>query len=274
MRKLRHLRDDEEREVFNERESGIKRKDTLKKWGISSRHYKDIVLKFGGKINKLGGRRCKFNEDYFENIDTEDKAYFLGFIVADGCISTNSNNIKIIQKETDILYDFKKYIDSDSPIFTTKSGNISCISVSSFKTKTDLSKLGILPNKTMIVEYPNIPEHLQNHFIRGVFDGDGCISLRTDKRDNKQRGQVNICSGSFEFIKEYYDRLVKYCGLSGKNKIRSPKGTYYVVDWGGLSDVEKIYEFLYDGATVYLKRKRETFDKVVSITKDKNKYRK
>jgi hypothetical protein len=126
----------------------------------------------------------------------------------------------------------------------------------------------------MVVKYPNIPDNLQNHFMRGVFDGDGCISLRTDKRDNSKRGQVNICSGSYDFIKEYYDRLVEYCNLSGKNKIRCPKGTYYVVDWGGLSDVENIYKFLYKDSTIFLSRKKETFDKVVSITKEKNKYRK
>lgn len=52
------------------------------------------------------------------------------------------------------------------------------------------------------------------------------------------------------------------------------EGTYYIVDWGGLSDLEKIHSFLYKNATVFLNRKKETFDKVVSITKNKNKYRK
>jgi hypothetical protein len=273
MRKLRYLTEDEEKEVFNERENGLKRKDTLNKWGISERHYKDIVLKFGGELRNVE-RWYNFNEDYFEKIDTEDKAYFLGFIVADGCVSDKTNRITIFQKETDILYEFKRYVKSEGNIFTSKSINISSFGISSIKTKKDLENLGIHPNKTMMVKYPNIPEDLQNHFMRGVFDGDGCISLRTDKRDSSQRGQVNICSGSYDFIKEYYDRLVKYCGLSGKNKIRNPKGSYYVVDWGGLSDVEKIYEFLYKDSNVYLKRKKETFDKVVSITKEKNKYRK
>jgi hypothetical protein len=273
MRKLRYLTEDEEKEVFNERENGLSRKDSLNKWGISSRHYKEIVLKFGGELRNVE-RWYNFNEDYFEKIDTEDKAYFLGFIVADGCVYNNGNTIKIIQKETDILYEFKKFINSEAPIFNSKTINISSISITSSKTKKDLENLGIHSNKTMVIKYPNISENLQNHFVRGVFDGDGCISLRTDKRDNSQRGQVNICSGSYDFIKEYYDRLVEYCGLSGKNKIRNPKGSYYVVDWGGLSDVEKIYEFLYKDSNVYLKRKRETFDKVVSITKVKNKYRK
>ena len=166
------------------------------------------------------------------------------------------------------------YIKFDGEIFTSKTKNISNITITSSKTKRDLENLGIYSNKTMSVRYPDIPDNLQNHFMRGVFDGDGCISLRTDKRDNKQRGQVNICSGSYDFIKEYYDKLVIFANLDGKNKIRCPKGTYYVVDWGGLSDVEKIYEFLYKDSKVYLLRKKEIFDKVVYLTKEKIKYRK
>jgi hypothetical protein len=129
-------------------------------------------------------------------------------------------------------------------------------------------------NKTMSIKYPDIPENLQNHFMRGIFDGDGCISLRTDKRNGSQWGQFNICSGSYDFINEYYGKLIFYCNLSSKNKIRCLKGTYYVVDWGGLYDVENIYNFLYKDATVFLNRKKETFDIVINITKRKLKYRK
>lgn len=273
MRKLRKLTHDQELQIFNERESGHRRNDIISKWGISERHYKNIILKFGGELKNIP-TWCNFNIDYFEKIDSEDKAYFLGFIVADGSVSKKSNSIKIIQKETNILYDFKNYIKFDGEIFTSKTKNISNITITSSKTKRDLENLGIYSNKTMSVRYPDIPDNLQNHFMRGVFDGDGCISLRTDKRDNKQRGQVNICSGSYDFIKEYYDKLVIFANLDGKNKIRCPKGTYYVVDWGGLSDVEKIYEFLYKDSKVYLLRKKEIFDKVVYLTKEKIKYRK
>jgi hypothetical protein len=273
MRKLRELTYDQELNIFNERKLGHRRKDTLSKWGISERHYKNIILKFGGELKKTP-TWCNFNVDYFEKIDSEDKAYFLGFIVADGCVSRKSNSIRIIQKETDILYEFKNHIEFDGDIFTSKTKNISNITITSSKTKSDLENLGIYSNKTMVVKYPIIPDNLQNHFMRGVFDGDGCITLRTDKRDNQQRGQVNICSGSYDFIKDYYDKLVLFANLSGKNKIRCPKGTYYVVDWGGLSDIEKIYDFLYKDSNLFLKRKKETFDRVVSITKTKNKYRK
>lgn len=273
MRKLKDLSDIEKSEILNQRKIGTTEKEISVKFDISLRQYYNL-LKLNNVERKNKVVRYNFDEDYFESIDTEDKAYFLGFIVADGCISDKTNTIKIIQKEIDILYEFKKYINSDGGIFTSKNKNISSFSVSSAKTKNDLEKLGIHSNKTMVVKYPGIPDNLQNHFMRGVFDGDGCITLRTDKRDNQQRGQVNICSGSYDFIKDYYDKLVLFANLSGRNKIRCPKGTYHVVDWGGLSDVENIYNFLYKDSTIYLKRKKETFEKVISITKDKNKYRK
>ena len=273
MRKLRNLTEEEEICIFNERKSGKKRKDIISKWGISDRHYNDIIINNGGKLNTKVNK-YNFNEYYFEKIDTEDKSYFLGFIIADGSINSITNNIQITQKDPGILNEFKKYIEYEGDIYKNKNRDVFDIKISSCKMKLDLENLGIKPNKTMNVKYPDVPEDLQNHFMRGVFDGDGCISVRTDKRDNSVRGQFNICSGSYDFIKDYYDKLVEYCGLKGKNKIRCPKGTYYVCDWGGLTDIENIYEFLYKGANIYLKRKKETFDKIISITKNRKKYRK
>lgn len=272
MRKLKDLSDSEKSEIINQRKIGITEKEISKKFDISLRQYYNL-LKLNNIEQKSKVVRYKFNEDYFETIDTEDKAYFLGFIVADGSVNSKSNVIQITQKEPDILYEFKRYIKYEGDLIKSKTRDVFDIKISSSKMKSDLLKLGISPNKTMSVNYPLIPENLQNHFMRGVFDGDGCISIHHDKRDNSDRGQVNICSGSFDFIEKYVDNMVKYCGVK-KNNIRQPKGTYYVIDWGGLSDVESVYEFLYKESNIFLKRKKETYDKVMSINKTKNKYRK
>ena len=190
MKKLKHLTKEEELEIIEKFKHKFMRKDIISEYGISDRHYTDIILKYGLKLNGRS-RRNEFNEDYFENINTEDKAYFLGFIVADGCVQ--KNYFRIIQKETEILYDFKKYIRFTGNIFTSKSKNISTISMSSNKTICDLNKLGIHSNKTMVIKYPIIPRNLENHFMRGVFDGDGCVSIHKDRRNyNAGRGQVNI----------------------------------------------------------------------------------
>ena len=205
MRRLKDLTDLEKSEILQKRYNGEFEKSICKEYDISTRQYHNL-LSLNSINRKKISHKYNFNEDYFETIDTEDKAYFLGFIIADGCVSDRTNSIKITQKEIYILLEFKKYIEFEGNIFTRKDGKISCITVTSNKTKIDLEKLGINPNKTMVVKYPEIPESLQNHCMRGVFDGDGCISLRTDIRDNSQRGQFNICSGSYDSIIEFISK--------------------------------------------------------------------
>lgn len=273
MRKLKELTKEEEQEICLKRQNGLKRKDIIKEYGISNRHYQKVIIKNGGELNERT-RKFNFDENYFEDIDTEDKAYFLGFIVADG--SVNKKTLNISQKEPDILYEFKRYINFEGKVLKSKGRDIHTINLYSEKTINDLYRLGIYSNKTMIVKYPEIPKDLEHHFMRGLFDGDGCISIhkkRQGGRDTTDRGQVNICSGSRDFIEEYVERLNKYCGIT-KNKIRCPKGTYNVIDWASFSDIERFYDFFYKDATIYLKRKKETFDMAISISKSKTKYRK
>ena len=168
------------------------------------------------------------------------------------------------------------YTQFDGNIFKHGQRNIHSINLVSKKIVSDLENLGIFPTKTKSVEFAKIPEHLVRHYMRGVFDGDGCISIhkkREDSRDTTDRGQVNLCSASKNFVEEYVDRLHVCCGIT-KNKIRNPKGTYYVIDWGSFGDIEKFYHFFYSNASVYLKRKKETFDIAVGISKTKIRYRK
>lgn len=222
------------------------------------------------------GKWKSFNVDYFENIDTEDKAYFLGFILADGHIRCKYHSlvIKIKNNDKEILNKFKNNINFEGELWYAPNNQLQII-ISSPKLIKDLSKYSIIPNKTNFVEFPEIPKHLENHFMRGVFDGDGCISIKKEKRKGKggNRGQVNLCSGSKNFIYKYVDKLNEYAGVK-KNKIRFLNESYYIIDWAGMTDVENIYHFLYKDATIFLERKKETFDKVYNITKHRTKYRK
>lgn len=279
MRKLKELTKEEELEILKKRNSGEMRKHIIKEYGISDRHYQNVITKNGGELNK---RVCKyeFNEDYFEKIDTEDKAYFLGFIIADGCIrdteTTKYMKLKLKFDDYVILEKMIEYTNYLGGVYYHKNKKYCELTLSGSKIINDLNKLGVVQNKTMFVKYPKISEELERHFMRGLFDGDGCISIhkkREGSRDTTDRGQVNICSGSRDFIEKYVERLNEICGIT-KNKIRCPKGTYNVIDWGSFNDIEKFYDLFYKDASVYLERKKKTFELAVTISNSKNKYRK
>lgn len=80
MRKAKDLTKDEISEILQKRDDGIYEKDIIKDHNISQRQYYNI-LRDNGIVRRYKVQKYNFNEDYFEVIDSEDKAYFLGFIV-------------------------------------------------------------------------------------------------------------------------------------------------------------------------------------------------
>jgi hypothetical protein len=76
-----------------------------------------------------------------------------------------------------------------------------------------------------------------------------------------------------KFIYDIKDVVVLFDG-SYKNKIRNPKGTYCVIDWTSMKDLENLYIFLYKNSTIFLERKKKLFDEIIDLISKKQKYRK
>jgi len=228
------------------------------------------------------GKLINFDENYFETIDAEEKAYFLGFISADGCVIERNGNCRVLsihinKQDIDILEKFKKEINYEGEISMGKSRSRMCtIFCTSMKMFNDLSKYNVTPRKSRILKFPKLPENMIHHYMRGYFDGDGCVSIHKDKRfENGDRGQINMVSASYDFISKYVDIIVEKTNAK-RNTISDRKSnrSYFVIDWGGLTDVENIYDFLYKNATVYSDRKKKKFDEVIKINSLKIRYRK
>jgi hypothetical protein len=224
--------------------------------------------------------RKTYNENFFEKIDDEYKAYFLGFIYADGCLIDDSKsyryklNLKIHNKDKHILEDFIRCINGEIEVWSNKKRDMCEISLSGKKIVSDLKEKGVLPNKTFTIKYPYIDESLERHFLRGYFDGDGCIRFNTDKRDGSKRGDLRIVGGSIEMISKINERMNFLFGTN-INKLYGPKNKdYKFIGWAGMSDIEKIYHGFYDESSLFLIRKKIIFDEVISFTKNKEKYRK
>lgn len=134
-------------------------------------------------------RRYSLNEDFFESIDSEEKAYVLGFILADGCVYKDGRTIAIAIKQTDkqILDDISKAVEYSGEVkfLPRKEGDgyggdhRVRLRLNSVKLVQDIQKLGIHPAKTFTARLPVIPKDLECHLIRGLWDGDGHIGRST-----------------------------------------------------------------------------------------------
>lgn len=220
-----------------------------------------------------------------EKIDTEIKAYFLGFMYADGCITAtkrkNSNYIKpqvqISLADEQIILEFK----NNFPFFNLQSFDFSKYKSTWNKQfalrKADknlfhhLKSHGVLERKSgensKNLKFPNLQNNLINHFIRGYFDGDGSVSI-PKKRDKSIR--IEICGSSKSFLQEIKTILEE-------NKIRCPifrekhnnKSPLYVLEWVYSKDIIDFANFLYKNSTIRLNRKKEKFDIFLEYTKNR-----
>ena len=150
-------------------------KKLLKNKGIKIRNFSEAA-----KLSN-SNRRFTINDDYFKT-ENANMAYILGFIASDGTVRKNNNEIKITvaTRDKELLEKIKEELSLDRNIkdYEDSKGYLSStLAFTSEKIKKDLSKYGIVPNKTFIFKFPqNLNKKYWVDFIRGYFDGDGCIS--------------------------------------------------------------------------------------------------
>lgn len=216
------------------------------------------------------GKYC-INQDYFENIDNEWKAYWLGFLYADGCVIKENKDGKgrysvslgLKQEDRAHIQKFVNSLQSDNKIRDYKTNYKNCmasrVSIYNKKICEDLISWGCVPQKTFVLKFPNLPNNLIRHFIRGYFDGDGCISINLEKRF----ARFNLI-GTYDILQNICSILEKECTASfpvfqTKNK-NGEDTKIFSAQWGNIYTIHKIYQYLYKNCNIYLERKLEKFD--------------
>lgn len=212
-------------------------------------------------------RKYNLNEDFFSIIDTEEKAYWFGFILADDCILkhtrkngkfTLSFELTLCEKDKNHVELFKNSIGCNNPtierIMPMKwigGGNkYYRIAFGSRKFVEDLINLGCGYRKSLNLTFPNtVPKNFINHFIRGYIDGDGCFYETSN----------TICC-SMMGTKEFLEDILKNTPINQTTGIYSKrndgKNSYYLQIKRN-KRCKLLYHFLYDNATIYMDRKRE-----------------
>lgn len=237
-------------------------------------------------------KNYKANFNYFDVINTPNKAYWLGFLFADGYIAkrirkTNAGNerieynLKFSVKDSDdeILIKLVKDLESNYPIhyYDVKSSlgdmrEARLFITNKYMVEKLYNEYGIVPNRTSIQKIvEHLPENLYRYFILGLFDGDGSFSFYYIYETHRK--MLLRFGGSEEVLRFVESILIKeqlvapiQRQLSRRHK--DGDGTWRCLTLTGINNCTKILNWLYQDSPIYLERK---YQKYLDILKDLNK---
>lgn len=207
-------------------------------------------------------------EPFFDNW-SENMAYVLGYFAADGGMYKNrrgscyvaftSTDKELITLIKELMYASNIIESYKNPKKTWKRRYV--LQLGSRKLYERLLQLGFTPRKSLSLIFPNIPDNILNHFLRGYFDGDGCAVFAYYKRKQRKNLQkilnIRIRCGSKKFLQTLQDKLSAVIRI-GKGGLYFHGGAYELVY--STKDVIELYSFMYPIINVpcFRKKKRHT----------------
>lgn len=217
-------------------------------------------IKFGVRLKKRGiKRRTKFrkrilnlNEFYFKDVKTEEQAYWLGYIYADGCVLIDSVGRKYLtfhlhSKDFILMERLCSCLGYSGKYKLGSDGYIS-LRICSQQLCDDLIGYGVVPRKTYEdLHMPNIP--FKKDFIRGFLDGDGCIN-------SESIGWSSRCKG---ILLDFRNEISKYTKKKMGSISQNKKNKQWSLVFGGGYSIIDVFSYLYKDAPkgLYLERKRD-----------------
>ena len=261
--------------VIKDYTSGMTRKNIMKKYNIYDTTMYKVLKTNGIDLDPKHKRIHTLDEDTFKTIDSERKAYWLGFLFADGNVNQALNVMEITLQDRDhyILEDLQNLCGSDAPISRKEvplDGKVFIayrISLCSQKFASHLNEKGCVPNKSLILEKPKgVPKALIHHFIRGYIDGDGCVCTSNElRKDGTSYLSLRVSILGTKALLEWIDYNISSNAETNPRNIRCDghHGKAFVIAYGGNRICRKVYEYLYKDATIYMERKKDKFDAVL-----------
>lgn len=203
-----------------------------------------------------------YDEHIFEKIDSEEKAYWLGFLMADTTIisSNNKYSVEFCLSEKDKymvekfslflnstpLHPLKKRIINDHPQWKVCCNNKTLVK--------DLICWGCTERKSLTKKFPvRLDVEFYRHFIRGYFDGNSSVSI------NKEKTKICFSFVSSKSMCESIEKILKENNIIQKYSKLGRDGLAYNIKHSKKDSVKKFFKYLYDDSTIYLKRKYEKF---------------
>jgi len=222
---------------------------------------------FKGESQSILQRKYRIDETFFDNINTQEKAYFLGILYADGYNNTDRYSVNLNLKESDkeILVKLNNLVQPDKPLqfINMQTNRLNGINVSdqyrlviaNKHISKRLVELGCIKTKTFKLKFPKesiLPENLYSHFIRGYSDGDGSIGY-TKKKHN---GFFNLV-GTKEFLNIIENILKTELNIKVGYSIRHPERNHNITQLsvGGNLQILTVLDWIYNDCSICLNRK-------------------
>ena len=221
----------------------------------------NAISKLGYKVRHMP--QMKYDVEYFKTIDTEEKAYWLGFIFADGSLHKDKQlTIELDIKDYDHIVKFESAIKRNKIPYTYKRrrGNETVKAVVFGKEFCGyLMQYGLHAKKANDCVFPkNIPKYLIRHFIRGYFDGDGSIFMRS--RDKKYRWSVLSFSGTLDMLQNIHKAIPTHM----KMLLEFKQNMNWELKVSKRANLVAWYRWLYSDVHIYLDRKYSKWQEVLS----------
>lgn len=241
-------------------DEGIRVVDIARKLHCRNKTVSDVLKEHGRKLVQGRSQNRLLRSWYFENIDSELKAYFLGLLFTDGSVVCDMQDnrsprvsLELVETDVEVLYMLMDELGVLSSLRYNKRANRKngtfTMMVRSTELAESLSKYGIVQNKTYITNtLPNIPEEYLPQFVHGLIDGDGSIYY------SKNAWHINFCSHS-KRICEQFEHICSSLICKEKHmKIQCSNGVYRVTYNGEWAC--KLAKVCYDGINYGIARKR------------------
>lgn len=222
------------------------------------------ILKEVPHYTKAKLNNPNLNERFFQIIDTEEKAYFLGLLITDGNVFKDNTgrqaSISITLKLEDeyILKKFLEVLHANTSVGKDGRGSGQAAIRSDIMAK-DLEQYGVVPRKSFITYLPkNIPSHMMPHLIRGILDGDGSIMAKDI--NNKYFHYFGFC-GTHRLMEEISSYCFEHINLKRKPTVYDYKDKQLSeIKIQSIKDMLIFGNWIYKDATIFLTRKKEKFD--------------
>ncbi len=245
-------------------EAGYSTRDIGRMLGHGKSTINAAIVRHGGKLRQVLGSDYP---DFFDSADTPEKAYWLGFLSADGCMITTARHpegdhlsIRLAARDKGHLVKLKEALGAHAGVLDGMSNGFgkptasASLSVGSRRLTEALLALGIGPRKSATQQPWDGPEDLMPHYWRGLFDGDGSLA-----RKGPGLWTVFLC-GSEPCVRGFTSWAHEICGTKARPYFRT--GCWYI-SIAGRSQVAKLVHAMYGNAPVSLDRKRERADRIM-----------